>query len=69
MPNISLKIRPLTVPNFVVIDVPPGRVPKYETPSSTLSVQISELDEETLAQLCDDFKKSLFEKAGKVDRK
>jgi hypothetical protein len=60
-----VELRPFTVPNYV-IQVTPAR-PRQEGFVEAPKYALTELDADTLAQLCDDFRKSVFEKAGKPD--
>ena len=57
----AIKLRGFTVPNYVVAEMPAR--PRQQAPSFPLS----ELEAETLARLCDEFRAAVFEKAGKVD--
>ncbi len=53
---IKVKLKPFRVPNFVLID-------GHHLGSS---VSLDQIDAETLGMLCDEFKKSVFKKAGKA---
>ncbi len=61
MAAIELKLKPFTVPSFVIaattteILVPPPSFP------------LGDLSAETLAAMCDDFRATVFAKAGKKD--
>jgi len=57
----SVKLRGFTAPNFAVreSDKPEG--------DDRMSFPLSELEPETLAELCDDFRRAVFLKAGKKD--
>lgn len=61
--HIKVKLRPFTVPNFVSHETPPGYLMErsQEGPKSALK----DLDEETLAALCEEFTENVFAKAGK----
>lgn len=63
--GIRIKLKSFTVPNFVIaVGVP--REPQegwQEEPKFPLS----ELEPEVLAEMCDDFRRAVFEKAGKAD--
>lgn len=57
-----VELQPFSVPNYVIQVVPPGQrqdgfreAPKY---------RLSEIDADTLAEMCDDFRRAVFEKAG-----
>jgi hypothetical protein len=61
----SVELRPFTVPNYVLQVEPPRQrqdgfreAPKYA---------LADLDVETLDQLCWEFRRAVFEKAGKPD--
>ena len=63
--TITVKLKPFSVPNFVVGEVPYHsrqdglqEAPKYH---------LSELSAETLSEMCDEFRRSVFEKAKKDD--
>lgn len=60
----KIKLQPFRVPNFAICEVPAGRrqdgfkeAPKYA---------LSELDDETLEELCRQFKDDVFAKARKA---
>lgn len=79
MPNISFKIKPFQVPNFAIVEVPKSqqetvyrgdeRSFNAASAGSTISIPLSDVDAESLSDLCDEFRKSVFEKAGKKDPK
>lgn len=63
--EVKVKLRPITVPNFVSAETPPrsrehgvGEGPKFA---------VADLDAETLEALCIQFRADLFKKAGKTD--
>lgn len=63
MAVIKRNLQPFTVPNYAIQVVPPGKRqdgfvenPKYH---------LSELDVETLEEMCAEFRSGVFEKAGK----
>lgn len=65
MAEMKLKLQPFTVPNFVSAEMPPGRrqdgikdAPKWE---------LRDLSAETLAELCDEFRRAVFQKAERPD--
>ena len=60
-----VKLRPFTVPNFVLAEGP--AYSRIEGPPASMSYRLADLETETLAALCDDFRRSVFEKAGKAD--
>ena len=65
MSGIRIKLKSFMVPNFVIaVGVPRERQEGWqEEPKFSLS----ELEPEVLAEMCDDFRKAVFEKAGKAD--
>ena len=64
-PTHRVKLRPFTVPNFVMAEGP--AYSRIEGPPASMSYRLEELDAETLAALCDGFRQRVFEKAGKAD--
>jgi hypothetical protein len=65
MATVELKLQPFRVPNYVLTE---GKVrPRQDGfhPEETPKYALNELDEETLSALCDEFRKGVFEKAGK----
>lgn len=62
---MKIELVPWQTPNFVTMKVPPR--PREEGFQQAPTFPLSEVDAETLAQMCDDFRASVFEKAGKVD--
>lgn len=56
MAALQLKIRPLEIPEYVIVDIPGGK---------PTDVSINELDEGTLAELLEEFSNRLMEKATK----
>jgi hypothetical protein len=65
MADIKLKLKPFGTPNFVIAELPPGT--RQEGIQDPPKWALSELDAETLAKLCDDFRAEVFRKAGKAD--
>ena len=61
--TIEVKLKPFKVPNFVLTEaeVKPSQEGMTEVPKYALS----ELSVDTLEALCEEFVKSVFEKAGK----
>jgi hypothetical protein len=62
---VKIELRPFTVPNFVIQVTGPVRRQDWfrEAPSYPLS----EVDADTLATMCSDFRTAVFAKAGKAD--
>lgn len=76
MPNISFKIKPFQVPNFAIVEVPKSQQETVyrgdersisAAGSSTISIPLSDVDAQSLSDLCDEFRKSVFEKAKQKD--
>ena len=65
-PTHRVKLRPFTVPNFVLVECG-SAYSRTEGPPASMSYRLADLETETLAALCDDFRRSVFEKAGKAD--
>ena len=64
-PVATLKLQPFTVPNFVLVQMPAR--PRQEGFREGLKFALSELDADTLAALCDQFRLTVFAKAGVAD--
>jgi hypothetical protein len=67
-PRIIYNVKPFPVPDSVILDVDnanSGNRPFQKSPI----VPLKDLSIETLHLLCDDFKRSVFKKAGKIDPK
>lgn len=64
--NMPMQLRPFTVPNFVIVELPQ---PPKESAQSCPSLSIEDLDEQTLSGLCDEFRANVFARAGKQDPK
>ena len=62
-PSIPVPVQHFSVPDRVWLELP------VNTPRSTTnpSLSLQEVPVEVLAQLCDEFRKRVFEKAGKAD--
>lgn len=65
MATITQTLRPFVTPNFVTAEAPAR--PRQDGWTAAPAIPLSELDADTLAQMCDDFRRSVFEKAGKQD--
>lgn len=59
----ELELNPFSVPNYVTVKMPPGN--KQDGFREAPKFHLSELSEETLNALCEQFKKDVFEKAEK----
>lgn len=65
MTSINLKITPFTIPTEVLIQIP-GSGKREDGMQQPITIKLSELDEETLAALCEEFTTSVFTSAGKT---
>lgn len=65
--NIQLKLRPFQTPNYVSVEG--ESKPRQEGLQELPKFALNELSEESLSELCDQFRFDIFKKAGKVDPK
>ena len=65
--EIKLKLQPFQVPNYVITESNPRL--KQDGFVESPSFHLSQLDEEILSELCDQFRKDVFANAEKVDPK
>lgn len=65
MADFKIKLRPWIVPNFATIEGRPGS--RQDGWKDASGIPISELPAETLAQMADEWRAELFDKAGKKD--
>jgi hypothetical protein len=65
MATIDVSLRPFSVPNFVIINMPPKSRQSgiHELPT----IALAEVDAGILGMLCDNFRRDVFSKAGKAD--
>lgn len=63
----SMQLKPFVVPNFAIAETPPRK--RQDGMQEAPSFPLSELTEQALSDLCDDFRKRVFDKAGKKDPK
>ena len=63
--EMKIELIPMWVPNFVLQKMPPR--PRQDGFAEGPKFALAELDAATLAGLCDQFRKDVFAKAGKVD--
>jgi len=66
-PTISIEIIPFSVPNDIYLK--PPVVNREDGLKQAMKVPLSEIDTASLSSLCDEFRRSIFEKAGKTDPK
>jgi hypothetical protein len=65
---MKIELNPWTIPNYITAKMPPR--PRQEGfESNGPKWHISEVDENTLSDQCDKFRKDIFEKAKKIDPK
>jgi hypothetical protein len=62
---MKIALRPFNTPNFAIMATPPGN--RGEGFKEAPSFPLSEVDPETLAAMCDDFRRAVFAKAGHSD--
>lgn len=62
---MNIKLRPFQTPNFVIADTPAR--PLEQGFTEPPAWPLAEVDAESLAKLCDDFRAEVFRKAGKRD--
>ena len=65
--HVKVNLQPMRTPNHVLTEAKPGL--RQEGFKETPKYALSELSEEALDALCVQFRKDVFEKAGKVDKK
>jgi len=63
--NMTVKLKPFQTPNYVIQEVPAR--PRQEGMIEAPKYALAELDAETLAGLCDQFRADVFKKAGVAD--
>ena len=63
--RVTLRLRPMTVPNFVLAETPPRS--REEGLREEPKFALADLDADVLSGLCDDFRAEVFRKAGKPD--
>lgn len=63
--NVKIELLPFGTPNFVILVMPPDSpaVPRGDSPKLALK----DVDAQALADLCDQFRAEIFQKAGKPD--
>lgn len=65
--KIQIKLQPFTVPNFVLEVMKPGC--RQDGFHAATTHPLSDLSDEALAELCDDFRREVFRKAGRGGEK
>ena len=67
--QISLNLQPFSVPDCIHDAAPPARrQDDYHEPQlKGRAFRLSELDENTLLRMCEDFKREVFRRAGKIE--
>ncbi len=61
--KIQIELQPFTVPNFVLEVMKPGL--RQDGLQAVRSHPLSDLSDEALTQLCDDFRREVFRKVGR----
>lgn len=64
MASMNLELQPFPVPTEVFIKMPPGK--KEDGPKSLPTLKLSDLSDEALAALCEEFCNAVYEAAGKT---
>ncbi len=67
MATIIKKLRPFTIPNYVIEEMEPR--PRQEGMVEAPKHLLAELTPEILAELCDEFRAAVFAKSGMRDPK
>lgn len=62
---MKIKLKPFQTPNFVIEDTSPSK--RQEGLKEPKSWPLSEVDHQTLSDMCDAFRDEVFRKAGKED--
>lgn len=65
MPVMKLELQPFSTPNFALAKVRSGL--RQEGIIEGPKWPLSEVDADTLSELCDEFRAEVFRKAGKAD--
>jgi len=63
--KIEIKLKPFTVPNFVILEQKPGR--REDGIQAAPSIPLADMAADDLAAMCDKFRADVFAKAGKAD--
>lgn len=61
----EVEIQPFGTPNFILTVMPPGK--RQDGFLEAPKIAISQAEPEMLSRLCDEFRREIFEKAGKPD--
>jgi len=65
--KINVELIPMKVPNYVIQKMPPRPRQEGININGAPKYHLSDLDENVLSQLCDEFRADVFAKAGKQD--
>lgn len=65
MAAIELKLKPFRVPNYAIVELPPGK--REEGFTEAPKFHLFDMEAETLSSMCDRFRTDVFDKAGKRD--
>jgi hypothetical protein len=60
---MKLKLKPFSTPNYVIAEKP-GRKEDFQTAPV---FPLREIEADELAEMCDEYRKNIFKKAGKKD--
>ena len=63
--EMNIKLRPFNVPNFAIKEAKPGR--RQDGMTQPQSFHLSEVDADTLSEMCDEFRAAVFAKAKTTD--
>lgn len=64
MPSINLELQPFSVPEFVTLKIPKNSN-RVSLPAPPVTLGITELSEDTLLAMCEEFTTAVFAAAGK----
>ena len=64
---MNIEVQPWSVPNYVIGKMPARPAQGDFNPDAGPKWALAEVDAETLATMCEDFRKEVFRKAGKAD--
>lgn len=65
--EMRVKLQPFQTPNYVIAEPKPGL--KQDGMIESPKWHVREVDENTLSEMCDQFRRGIFDKAGKRDPK
>ena len=65
MANIEVKLQPIRVPNYILVETKIGK--RQDGYKEVEKYHVNQLSENTLLELCDEFKRNLLAKANKQE--